>query len=312
MNGKRALDAGVLFVAGILVLLAGAVPGSKAQARPALPKNGPLTVITSDLSRSGEYVATVARRGRTKLLYRPGCCELLSIDWSPNGRWLAFSSTCLGCGGPGPSLFGINLLDTASGKRRRISKQDGFDLAWSPKRSRLAVVRFPPDVFPSQYGSIHVMKLDGSADRPLSTGTEGSDSSPSWSPSGTRLAFDTGRTTHSVSIIDANGSNRRLLAADASTPAWSPKGGRIAVQAGCGVKLFTPAGEDVTPNRRPCGAIGLPGVPVWSPDGRKIAIQAETGIYVMNADGSGLHLVTTLTGRGMFKAGRPAWRPRKG
>jgi hypothetical protein len=79
------------------------------------------------------------------------------------------------------------------------------------------------------------------------------------------------------------------------------------------VKLFTPTGKDVTPARRPCGAIGLPGAPIWSPDGRKIAIQARNGhvrIYVMNADGSRLHRVATLASRRLWSFGRPAWRPR--
>ena len=59
MNARRALDAAVLLVAGIVVLLAGATQTSKAQAQSALVKNGPLTVITSDPSRSGEYVAAI-------------------------------------------------------------------------------------------------------------------------------------------------------------------------------------------------------------------------------------------------------------
>jgi len=57
MKGRRARDAAVLLVAGIVVLLAGAAQGSKAQARPAPPKNGPLTVIAGD--GEYEYIGTV-------------------------------------------------------------------------------------------------------------------------------------------------------------------------------------------------------------------------------------------------------------
>jgi hypothetical protein len=67
-------------------------------------------------------------------------------------------------------------------------------------------------------------------------------------------------------VIRADGADRRLVVNGASAPAWSPSGESIAYRAPCGgVKLVTPAGEDVTPGtpvralprHRPCRKPGL-------------------------------------------------------
>jgi len=153
--------------------------------------------------------------------------------------------------------------------------------------------------------------------------------SPSWSPDGRRLAFAhewNGR--FAVYLMRADGTHRQLLVDGASAPAWSPDGTSIAYRARCGgVKLVTPDGRDVTPDGRDvtpaaassCHAIGINGRPVWSPDGTKIAVAGTTtfgtgapvrGTFVMNADGSGLALVTTKA-QGVYMGfdPRPAWRP---
>jgi Tol biopolymer transport system component len=119
-----------------------------------------------------------------------------------------------------------------------------------------------------------------------------------------------------VSIVNVDGSHRRLLTTHATAPAWSPNGRLIAIRdLHCaGIKLITPAGKNVTPARpnSSCRVIGIAGTPIWSPDGKQIAIQTTKGIYVMNANGTHLRLASTQTGGGMFSyenPARPAWRP---
>ena len=273
----------------------GNAPGapSEAQApRPALRvRNGPLTVI------DGNGILAVNSQGKRHPLFRcreflgPRYCTIIeSVAWSPTGDKLVFSTTTI-------STFtrfaGMHVLELATGKMRRAGAE-GFSPSWS-RGGRIALVE--PANFPVPVGSIEIRRIVGSrvTDRWLETGTDGYDSSPSWSADGTQLVFATRQNREStISIIDADGSHRHLLTRHASAPAWSPDGGVIAYESACGVKLISPSGRDVTPGRHSgCHSLGIRGVPVWSPDGRRIAISTRErqftggyGVYVIRRDGS--------------------------
>ena len=94
--------------------------------------------------------------------------------WSPDGRRLAVSAF----GGPGNE--DVALIDLATGRFRRLTSGPSYEHspAWSPDGRRIAYVKD---------GAIHVMRADGSADRPLTRG--GKDAAPAWSPDGARLSF---------------------------------------------------------------------------------------------------------------------------
>lgn len=250
-------------------------------------------------------VSAVLPPGRLGAVYN--CkCELASIDWAPDGTRLAFAAATVSR----VSLFnGLHIHNMATGEDRHL-RRDGFDLAWSSDRRRIAYVEWTTFGYP--HGTINVLNArTARRERIVETGTEGTDSSPSWSPRGDRLAFASfNRGVSTISVIALKGLRRTVLARRASAPAWSPLGGKIAYRGDCGIKLVTPAGRDVTPRRRRrCRGIGVVGRPFWSPDGRRIGIQTRHGIYAMDANGSGLGLLTSETGFGPFSTGVPTWRP---
>ena len=157
---------------------------------------------------------------------------------------------------------------------------------------------------------LYSIAADGSSERRL-TWTSATEQSPSWSPDGTRIAYeraDTNGRFH-IWVMNADGSAQTQLLPDADSaddagPAWSPDGAHIAFASTRGGtwNLWIMNGDG-------SGLQRLNDVfasdPSWSPDGQRLAYVGMTGIGVVNADGSNAH---TITGSGGFAAG-PSWSP---
>ena len=245
------------------------------------------------------------------------CGEVESLAWSPGGRWLALSVSSFGNANPYNGIHVIDLRNRTDTQIRdcQVGECDWFDLRWSGDGARLAYVTG---------GRIYLIRRSGSGGPVLlRTRLDGRMSSPSWSPDGERIVFAASPSRHAraaIYSIRVDGTDRRLLAEDGSAPAWSADGTKIAFTSGCkGIKLITPAGADITPGgSRRCRAIGVPGVATWSPDGHRLAIAAATGsiidrrsgIYLVDADGTGLRLLTATTAARAVTGGPGlSWQP---
>ena len=296
------------------------------------PRNGALTLFVPGPNRinagSSASIETVGQ-GKTKTLWRcPDnnfCGQVVSFDWAPDGRRVAFTLDEIG----GTSSYvGLHVVNVATGRdtqvpqgapsqgrgavmqryvqkmKARVGCWPAAEIDWSPTGTRLAY---------NCSASINVLDLNGTGFRKVPTHTDAY--WPSWSPTGTRIAYSTDlepSARSQVFTIGLDGSRRRLLATGAA-PAWSPDGKTIAYQTSCGIQLVTPQGRKLTPRTKDnrCGAIGLSGPPVWSPDGRRLAVETRNGVYTMDARGAHLtrvssHATTTWYGN---LPGRPSWRP---
>ena len=220
-------------------------------------------------------------------------------------------------------IYIINLNDIGTGTgAMQLTANPGWDAepSWSPDGSKIA---FTSDRDGND--EIYVMNADGSAPMRL-TSDPAADYSPAWSPDGTRIAFvsNRGDGVPTIYVMNADGSNPVPLT-NGRDPAWSPDGRRIAF---AGDRWWEPAGPrgifvmnaDGSGITRLTAPENSDAQPAWSPDGVKIAFvrseccSHEFGqefslvgfIYVMNADGSG---VTMLTWDYFDDHSDPAWSP---
>jgi len=140
-----------------------------------------------------------------------------SPAWSPDGKWIAYTSTRHG----NQELY----IATPEGKdEKRLTSDPATDAhpSWSPDGKRIALAT-------NRWGDmeIAVLELDSGKLTRL-TASRGLDDYPAWSPDGKHIAFTSNRDRNlEIYVADADGRNARNVTRHAGIdnfPAWTPDG----------------------------------------------------------------------------------------
>ncbi|MFN2587206.1 MAG: hypothetical protein ABR613_03665 [Actinomycetota bacterium] len=174
-------------------------------------------------------------------------------------------------------------------------------LAWAPDGSDV--------IFGG--GGIYRANVNGSGTELLSTNPNSYDHHPMYSPNGSRIFFERtptvcdGNCQNRISVMNADGTNRRDIAVDGYWFDLAPGGGRVVYGCGCsgGIHIVNSDGTgDVQLTNGPSD-----GFPTFSPDGDEIIFVREildgshtADLWRVNVDGTGL---TRLTNDGRYSGG---------
>jgi len=216
-------------------------------------------------------------------------------EWSPDNTRLVYTSK------PNNRNRWELLVQNLEGGTYPLSLSGSYisSPAFSPDGRRLA---FSARNEKSRDADIFVSATDGSGIRNL-TNSAGIDTSPTWSPTGTQIAFISDRSgSPQVWVMDSDGSNVRRLVTEGGhcdSPDWSPDGRYILYswqaprQWEHDIYILEVASGRI--NQLSTG-MGSAESPHWSPDGRHIAFQSTRSgskqIFIMNVNGENLKQVT--------------------
>jgi TolB protein len=189
---------------------------------PAYLPGGERLAVTLDRGFSSRIVSYDVARNCCVSVISDGRAQDLSPAFSPDGRWMAFTSNRLGA----PLVF-VRALE--GGEAALIAPYvvgqpaDFTAPEWSPRGEVLA---YHGSIGRRQQYQIVVTELVEGAGRTLRLTSEGSSESPSWGPDGRHLVFVGERSDGTALYVmdTATGRTRRLLwGRQLSTPAWSPQ-----------------------------------------------------------------------------------------
>jgi Tol biopolymer transport system component len=267
------------------------------------------------------------------------CGDCGTPAWSPDGRWIAFSSdSSTDSGSNGQQRLWI--VAAAGGKPHRLTHCPGWCAdgapVWSPDGRLLIFQRdaTPDGTVPTPTGPAEVTRLytvhpDGSHQTRI---TDGED--PQWSPDGRRITFEDAR---GIEVANADGSHVQLVFAQTSyggpgDPSWSPDGKKLVIvntpaqppgATSFAVEVWTVNADGTDPQRiynSGNGALDYCAA-IWSPDGRMIAFAVQTsdstsgtvvingGTFVISANGTGLKLLTPTIPYSFVVTYNLSWQP---
>ena len=223
----------------------------------------------------------------------------LSPQWSPDGRWLLYTSFKDG----NPAFYMKNLQ---TGREIRVTNYPGINIGarWSPDGRKIALtlsIAGNPEIYIIDLRRRTLTRL---------THSDAIDVSPTWSPDGRRIAFVSDRAGNPhIYVMDSNGKNLRRLTFKGrfnASPDWSPRGDRIVFSRLEGGKFDIWAiNPDTGEEEKLTYGPGNNEDPSWSPDGRYIAFSSDRDgksyIYILKPDGEVQRVA---------EGGDPSWSPR--
>jgi dipeptidyl aminopeptidase/acylaminoacyl peptidase len=169
-------------------------------------------VIDEDVKIVRLFVVPTEKDEQGKRLVRKLTTENYSIDpnrfdWSPDGKWIAFSRQ------PTPSLddwtrADLSIVETASGKVRSLAATLAAenDPAFSPDGRSIAYVVSDLPATWAGAGRVHVISADGGTPRPLALSYDQKPDILGWSRDGRRVfVSETHRTNSRISALPIDG-----------------------------------------------------------------------------------------------------------
>lgn len=213
--------------------------------------------------------------------------------WSPDGTRIAFVG-CKGC----TSASGIYVMNHDGTAVTQLTDDSGVDAApdWSPDGTRLVYQSDRTGHWSEDEGyvpgdeDIFIVGADGGEPTQLTSGPP-REMNPSWSPDGTRIAYQVvdGTKSSSIYVMNSDGTGKTRLT-DASLwaafPAWSPDGSQIAFgvlnpeTTTYDLYLMTPDGSTV---RQVTTGGGITPVD-WSPEGTELVYASARGVFIVEAE----------------------------
>ena len=231
--------------------------------------------------------------------------------------------------------YEIYVMDINGGNPQNLTDHPHADInpSWSPNGKRIVFMSARDGHVDDGHGSpiyeIYVMDADGGNQERI-TNNPSDDRSPSWSPDGKRIAFesdrDAGGNPHGIDIyvMDADGRNQERITNNLTEdqyPSWSPDGKRIVFSArrdghvehklDVTYEIYV-MDADGGNQQRLTNNRNNELSPVWSPDGERIAFASDRKgdwqnfeIYVMDADGGNEQRLTENRVHDRY----PSWSP---
>lgn len=214
--------------------------------------------------------------------------------WDPTGTHLLVSQITGGCE--------VYLWDVDGGAMPRLGAEtsyyDPWATAWSPDGTRLAASR--RSECGGGMANEAILLFDASGTTALDSLTGVNPGSVSWRPSTGELAYTTGGEVRVHSW--AGGTDSVFLALDAATVSWSPDGTRVAFEVASGnqqwIAVHDDEGNEVFTT---LADEYFAAEPRWAPDGSGFLflgadLPAEGDLYFATADGSDIRNLTEQPG----------------